>query len=234
LAAAVAVLEAETERAALWTTVQFVGSAELGERIDCRAEVLAQGYNTTQAMVTATTDDRTVFVAVGSTARSRPDAFGADLGTMPAVAPPEDCPPWIPQLPVPRETVTARGPFATAEFRLAEREDGVLLQWIRMRGMHQTRLTIAYLADFVPSAVLRAAGRDGGGTSLDNNIRFGKPPPPELDWILVDTEPYLADSGYVHGGARIWSPQGQLLAVASQTAVARIFDREALEGLADA
>jgi acyl-CoA thioesterase len=233
LAAAVAVLEAETERGALWTTTQFVGSAELGELIDCRAEVLAHGYNTTQAMVTATTGDRTVFVAVGSTARTRPEAFGADLGTMPEVAAPEDSPPWVPQLPFPRDTVTAKGPFATAEFRFTEREDGTMLQWIRMRDTHQTRLTIAYLADFVPSAVLRAAGRDGGGTSLDNNIRFGKPPPPDLDWILVDTEPYLAHSGYVHGGARIWSPDGQLLAVASQTAVARIFDREALEGLAD-
>jgi len=75
----------------------------------------------------------------------------------------------------------------------------------------------------VPSAVLRAAGRDGGGTSLDNSIRFGRPPEPDTEWVLVDTEPYLAHAGYVHGGARIWSPEGRLLAVAAQTAVARIF-----------
>jgi acyl-CoA thioesterase len=224
LAASVAVLEAATERRALWATVQFVGTAALGQHIDCRAEVLAAGYNTTQARVTATADGQMVFVALGATARARDDGFGAELGSMPDVAGPEECPPWTPKIPFPLEEITARGPFATAEFRLADGPDGVDHLWARMQAGQQTRLTIAYLADFVPSAVLRAAGRDGGGTSLDNSIRYGKAPPDGLDWILIDTEPYLADSGYVHGGARIWSASGQLLAVASQTAVARLFD----------
>jgi acyl-CoA thioesterase-2 len=224
LAAAVATLEAATERNALWTTVQFVGSAEIGERIDCQAEVLAEGYNTTQARVTATVGERLVFLALGSTARSRDDGFGADLGTMPSVMSPDQCEPWLPEFPVPPETITARGPFATAEFRLAKRDDGSVDLWTRMKAGPLTRLTLAYLADFVPSAVLRAAGRNGGGTSLDNSIRFGKAPAPDADWILIDTEPHLADSGYVHGGARLWSPEGQLLAVASQTAVAKLFD----------
>jgi acyl-CoA thioesterase len=83
---------------------------------------------------------------------------------------------------------------------------------------------VAYLADFVPSAVLRAAGRAGGGTSLDNSIRYGKDPTPGTDWVLILTDPYFVESGYVHGGARIWSEDGRLLAVASQTAVARILD----------
>jgi acyl-CoA thioesterase len=223
LAASVGVLEAATQRHALWTTVQFIGSAEIGERIDCRAEVLAAGYNTTQAQVTATTDGRTVFIALGSTAREREDGFTADIGAMPTVPGPDECPTWLPKFPFPVDRVTARGPFATAEFRLAHRGDGSMVLWTRMKEMHQSRLTVAYLADFVPSAVLRAAGRDGGGTSLDNSIRFGKAPATGLDWILIDTEPYLADGGYLHGGARIWSPDGTLLAVASQTAVARLF-----------
>jgi acyl-CoA thioesterase II len=79
LAASVAALELETERNALWVTAQFVGSAEIGDLIDCRTEVLAAGYNTSQARVTATTGGEIVFVALGSTARPR-DGFGADLG----------------------------------------------------------------------------------------------------------------------------------------------------------
>jgi acyl-CoA thioesterase len=224
LAASVAVLEAATGRNALWTTVQFVGNAALGERIDCHAEVLAEGYNTTQARVTATADGKIVFLALGSTARIRDDGFGADLGLMPNVAGPEQCAPWMPELPIPLESITARGPFATAEFRLTKHDDGSTNMWARMKGSPQTRMTIAYLADFVPSAVLRAAGRNGGGTSLDNSIRFGKAAPAGTDWILIETDPYLADSGYVHGGARLWSAEGQLLAVASQTAVAKLFD----------
>jgi acyl-CoA thioesterase II len=224
LAAAVATLEAATERNALWTTVQFVGSAEIGERIDCHAEVLAAGYNTSQARVTATVGERLVFIALGSTARIGRDGFSADIGVMPRVAGPEQCAPWQPEFPFPTEKIEARGPFLTAETRLAKRDDGKFVQWARMKAGPQTRLTLAYLADFVPSAVLRAAGRNGGGTSLDNSIRFGPTPAPGTDWIMIDTDPYLADSGYVHGAARLWSPEGRLLAVASQTAVARIFE----------
>jgi acyl-CoA thioesterase len=143
---------------------------------------------------------------------------------MPNLPGPDECAPWQPALPVPIESITARGPFATAEFRLATTGTGSGLLWARMKARHQSRTTIAYLGDFVPSAVLRAAGRNGGGTSLDNSIRFGKAPAPGTDWILIDTEPHLADSGYVHGAARLWSADGQLLAVASQTAVAKLFD----------
>lgn len=224
LAASVAALEVASGRGALWTTVQFVGSAEIGERIDCHAELLAEGYNTTQGRVTGTVGERIVFVALGSTARQRADAFGAEFGGMPNVSSPEESEAWKPLFPLPVETVTLRGPFATAEFRQAEADDGSSKLWARIRSGLQTRATIAYLADFVPSSVLRAAGRNGGGVSLDNSIRFGVAPPPDTDWILIDTEPYLADSGYVHGGARLWSTDGRVLAVASQTAVAKLFD----------
>jgi acyl-CoA thioesterase II len=224
LAASIAALEAATERSALWATAQFVGSAEIGEHIDCHTEVVAAGYNTSQARVTATTDGRIIFLALGSTARSRDDGFGADLGTMPAVPGADECASWVPEFPVLPETITARGPFATAELRLAKADDGSTHLWARMKASTQSRLTLAYLSDFVPSAVLRAAGRNGGGTSLDNSIRFGPAPAPDTDWILIETDPYLADSGYVHGAARLWSADGRLLAVASQTAVAKIFD----------
>jgi acyl-CoA thioesterase-2 len=224
LAAAVAVSEAATGRSALWNTVQFVGYAEIGEHIDCQAEVLAAGFNTSQVRVTATTGGRLVFTALGSTARSRDDGFGAELRTMPRVAGPDEADSWMPAFPIPIESVTARGPFATAEFRLVTSDDGSHMLWARMKESYLTPLTLAYLGDFVPSWVLRAAGRSGGGTSLDNSIRFGKPPAPETDWILIDTEPYFAELGYVHGAARLWSADGDLLAVASQTAVAKIFD----------
>ncbi len=204
--------------------MQFIGSAEIGEHIDCHAEVLAAGYNTSQGRVTATVGDRLIFMALGSTARIGKDGFGAEIGVMPIVPGPDECAAWLPELPFPVEELERRGPFATSESRIAKRDDGTFLQWARMKDTPQTRLTMAYLADFVPSAVLRAAGRNGGGTSLDNSIRFGPAPPVGMDWILIDTDPYLADSGYVHGAARLWSPEGQLLAVASQTAVARIFE----------
>ena len=75
---------------------------------------------------------------------------------------------------------------------------------------------LGFLADMVPSSVARAAGRMGGGTSLDNSMRFG--PAPDTEWVLIDYDPYLAHHGYAHGGARVWSEDGVLLGIASQTA----------------
>jgi acyl-CoA thioesterase len=69
---------------------------------------------------------------------------------------------------------------------------------------------------------MRAAGRAGGGTSLDNTMRFGADP--EGDWVLIDMDPHLASGGYVSGAARLWSTSGTLLGVASQTATGVLMD----------
>ena len=94
--------------------------------------------------------------------------------------------------------------------------------WARMRDMPQTRATLGFLADMVPSRVVSAAGRTGAGTSLDNAMRYG--PQPDTEWILVDFDPYLASGGYAHGGARLWSEDGTLVGIASQTATLLLFD----------
>jgi len=41
--------------------------------------------------------------------------------------------------------------------------------------------------------------------------------------VLLELEPDLTDSGYVHGTIRLWSQDGQLLGVATQTATLRPF-----------
>jgi acyl-CoA thioesterase len=56
----------------------------------------------------------------------------------------------------------------------------------------------------------------GAGTSLDNTIRIGAAA--ETEWILLDMRPNLAVGGYGHGVANVWTEDGRLLAVASQTA----------------
>src|SRR5690606_29588963 len=67
IAVAVATMEAATARDALWTTVQYAGSADIGERIDCHVDVLAHGKRTSQVRVTATVGERVVIAAVGAT-----------------------------------------------------------------------------------------------------------------------------------------------------------------------
>jgi acyl-CoA thioesterase len=221
LAAITAVMEAATGRDALWATVQFAASADIGERIVCLVEVLAHGRRTSQVRLTATVGDRIVLAGLGATGQPRSGGLEVQIGEMPAAGLPEDSPPWSPGVGF-APPAQMRGWLELAEVREVLGHGSAMVLWARMRDQPHTRATLGFLADLVPTAVVRAAGRTGAGTSLDNAIRFG--PAPDTEWIVIDLEPYLASGGYLHGAARLWAPDGTLLAVASQTAVAVIFD----------
>jgi acyl-CoA thioesterase len=222
IAVAVAAMEAETARDALWSTVQFVGSAEPGERVDCHVEVLASGKRTSQVRLTATAGDRLVLAAVGATGAHREHPLEIQVGTMPDVPGPDDAEPWGGRW---RQTdVPKVGWLLIAEMREVELGDDQFAVWGRMRDLPHTRATISFLADLVPSAVVRAGGFMGAGTSLDNSMRFGRFTPTE--WVLLDFDPWFATGGYLHGGARIWAEDGTLLAFASQTASALVWQGE--------
>lgn len=221
VAVAAATMEAETGRDVLWVTVQYAATAAVGERLDCRVEVLAHGRRASQVRLTASVGDRLVLSAAGSTGEPRAGLLDAQFGDMPVVGGPEDSPRWGRSAPFPVPPGDP-GWLAITDLRETERDGSRMALWARMRDMRQTRATLGFLGDMVPMGVMRAAGRAGGGTSLDNAIRFG--PPPDTDWILVDLEPHMASGGYLHGAARLWSTDGTLLAVASQTARAVFFD----------
>jgi acyl-CoA thioesterase len=217
LAVATALIEAETGRRALWASVQFASSASEDDDFDCRVEVLAEGRRSSQVRLTATVDGRLVFSAMGAAGESRTGEIEAQFGNMPDVEPPDNCPRWLPSV-IAHLAGERPGWLAITDARRAD-EDGSM--WMRVVDTPLSRTAVAFLADVVPSGVVRAAGRNGAGTSLDNCIRFG--PDPEGDWLLVDIDPYFISAGYVHGGARLWSAGGRLLGVASQTAGLLLF-----------
>ena len=219
IAASVATIEAETGRDALWATTQFVGSADMGDRIDCHVEVLARGRRTSQVRVTGTAGDRIVFAALGATGAARKGPVEIQVGTMPDAPAPEHGESWSSRHRHRQDPDNSTSWFQIAEMRHVE--DGRYI-WARMRDGGHTRATIAFLADMVPSAVVRAAGKMGGGTSLDNAIRYGAMA--DTDWILLDMDPYFGSGGYLHGAARVWAEDGTLLAVASQTATAMVWE----------
>jgi acyl-CoA thioesterase len=220
IAVSVATMEAATDRDALWTTVQFASSADLGERIDCSVEVLASGKRTSQLRMTAKVDNRVVLAAVGATCEPRRGLIEAQIPAMPAMPPPDECATWgfAPD--------THRFDRPPSWMQLAEMrhvpEAGAI--WARMRSGLHTRATIAFLADMIPSSVARAAGKMGGGTSLDNSLRFGRLT--DTEWILLDMDPWFATGGYLHGAARVWAEDGTLLGVASQTSSAMVWSGE--------
>jgi hypothetical protein len=149
----------------------------------------------------------------------------AAMPTMPSdVPPPAECEPWGSGGRHWHDPDNPTGWFQIAEMRhVVPGPDGFGGGiWARMRSEGITRATAAFLADMVPSSVVRAAGRMGGGTSLDNSMRFG--PMVETEWILLDMDPWLGSGGYLHGAARVWSEDGTLLGVASQSASAMVWE----------
>lgn len=220
-AAVTAVMEAATGRTALWETVQFVSSAGIGERLECTVDVLASGRRASQVQVTGRAGDRTVFLAIGSTGERRDGVLEAQFGRMPDAGAPGDAEPFERRMPY-RRLEGHLGWLDIVDMRVVDLPGKRLAMWARLRDRSLTRAALAFLADVVPMSVVRAAGRAGAGTSLDNTIRFG--PEPEGEWILVDPDPHLAAGGYLHGAARVWTPDGKLLAVASQSAATLLFD----------
>lgn len=219
IAVAAAVMEAETGRAALWTSVQFVASALTGERLQARVEIPASGRRTSQVQVTGRSGDRLVFTAIGATGAAQSSPLTASFGTMPAVAPPEECERWLPRMFMDGNEESI-GWLSISDVRT---DTATGCMWLRMNERPLSRPAMCFLADVIPNGVMRAAGRTGAGTSLDNTVRFG--PEPEGDWMLVEVDPHMVCGGYVHGSARLWSRTGTLLGVASQTAGVVLFDQ---------
>ncbi len=238
IAASIVAAEALSERAALWMTTQFVSTAPANEEITVLAEVLAPGRRTNQLRVTGTDSAGAVmFASLGATGHHRPEGLTGTFEHMPTVSAPEDSP-------------ARGGPFATmlrnagiedvqlpsgvgfasvVEFREPTVEShpdpgpGRICMWVRrVDRVPVTAATIAFIADMVPLSVAHGVGVVAGGISLDNTIRIGASVATE--WVLVDLRAHLAIGDYGHGVAHVWSPDGQLLATASQSASMFQFD----------
>lgn len=228
VAAAIAMAEHVAGRRCLWATVQFVsGLATVGDRLHCTAEVLAAGRRTSQVRVTVRVGDQEICGALGATAVPKERALTGVFQDAPSVAAPEDSEEF--QFPIParlREAMDDRQRHM--ELRIARRLDGSagptgeLLFWSRVAGRQATPAIIGYLADMVPMSVVKAAGRLGGGTSLDNTLRIAHPA--DTEWVLLQLDPHVALGGYGHGTAHVWSPDGVLMATASQTAALLVVD----------
>jgi acyl-CoA thioesterase len=221
----------------LWITTQMIGSAVAGERLTTEVDVLAAGRAVTQVQVRGRVDDRLVFNAVGSTATPDPDGLGGLAATMPNVPPAADCEELWFVRPSTGEEVPdlglGPGPLAVSELRSAPlTEDpsdhpGRTAIWARLTADPAaagplTPAAIGFLADMIPVAVCRALGVEGSGTSLDNSLRFGGMV--DTEWVLMEIEADMAAGGYGHGRVHVWTPDGYLVAVGSQSA--RLFTFE--------
>ena len=226
VAATVMAMEAATQRDALWVVTQFVAQTRVGARIDWEVQTLAAGRRVSQLSVVARVDGAVLFCGLGATADPRPDGLDGQYVSMPEVTAPDESPPLLhgPGTPALRD----RGFNRNLEYREAQpvgdhAANSVPLWARRTDGSPLTRVGLAYLADMVPMAVARAAGKLGAGFSLDNALRFADVPPTE--WVLLDLRGEVAATGYGHGSFTAWTPDGTLVATGSQSATMRaVFD----------
>ena len=232
VALSVAAAASRTGRDPVWMTTQFVSTATLGAPVELFVDVLAEGRRTSQVRVTATTDTGVVFASLGACGVIRSEAMTGTFEHRPLVTPPE-----AGEAGFASRSDLDVGWHTATEVRTAEILDhpdegpGRLCLWLRRRdGGPVTPAISAYLADLIPLSIARGCEVLGAGTSLDNTIRIGAAA--ETEWILLDMRPNLAIGGYGHGVANVWTEDGQLLAVASQTASMMALDVDPLTAFA--
>jgi acyl-CoA thioesterase len=221
IGSAITAAELVTGRPLVWITVQYLANAFPGEELTITVEVPAAGRGTSQAHVVARVGERLVFQ--GTTAHNaRRSGDSAQFGQPPAVPPPDECEQFLLSIerhrPVSFVNEMDRRVPAGAE--AAAPDTGHLPLWVRMPswpGPSAARL--GHVADVVPVALFRSMRRPPGATSLDNTLRMIDPDASE--WVLMDIEAHGASRSIGHGQVRMWSDDGRLLAIASQTCILR-------------
>jgi acyl-CoA thioesterase len=94
--------------------------------------------------------------------------------------------------------------------------DGRSFLWATLpEGVPAKASALAVLGDAVSTGVAAAFEDDLRARSIDNSIRVVQPRP--CDWVLIDIQVDGAADGLAHGTVRLWTPEGHLLAVTSQS-----------------
>jgi acyl-CoA thioesterase len=225
LAAGISAMEAVTGRPVVWATAQYLSYARPGSTVDYEVTVAVEGRNTAQARAIGRVDDEEIITVNGALGR-RPFEAAGEWGRMPDVPDPLDCPIRTHRLP--HESIGDR-----IEQRIAigrdmedldgEPSDGRSALWARMpEVLEMSGAALAVLGDFVPWGIGQALGLRAGGNSLDNTLRVVATRP--TDWVLLDIAVHGVGGGYGHGRLHLWTPDGDLLAMASQSVILRFWD----------
>lgn len=224
LAAGLECLSAHTGRPAVWGTTQFVSITQQPVTIKLEVEVSAAGRKVSQGRVVARIEDQEVFTMMGAVG-TRPDLGRGAGPSMPEVAQPETCELMVRDVPGPDalhefvEVRPARGMFGFTSFGEPSGDERTLV-WCRVTDCPLDAPALAILADYMPSALGNAYGRQTHCSSLDNTIRLCNDVPPESaedGWVLLDNRMEYASNGFAVGSCLMWDRTGTLLATASQS-----------------
>lgn len=228
LAAGIQAIELTTGRPAVWATGQYIARTEPGEVLDLEVTIPSQGYTVSQGRMVGHVSDReviTVLAAVGS----RPEISRAMWATPADVPGPDECAPHERTFGDDEEESmhhhvdirVARGMFGFTDNGGTPSGDERTTIWSRMPGIQNDPGALAIMADYGPSALGNALGKQTNCTSIDNTIRFADSAGSDGDWVQLDNQIEFVGNGFAHGTTLMWSRDGRLLAVASQSMIVR-------------
>ena len=222
LAAAIEAAEACTGREAVWATCQFLRPAHVGSLVDLTVTVPAAGRAMSHTQVLATVDGEPMFTTLVSLGQRDFPAAGV-WATMPDVPGPEG-------LPARYIRAENKGGFRQriTELAVTDDPDGIMHSddgrsavWITMPGgIPGTASALAVIGDEVSTGTSAVLEPDMQAPSVDNTLRVVSPKP--TPWVLADIEIRAVARGFAHGMVNLWSQDGQLLGVATQTGAVRI------------
>lgn len=228
LASAIAAMERTCERPVVWATAQYLSYARPGSVVDLDVWVPVSGKYNSQARVIGHVGDQEIFT-VNAALGARPNPVSHQWVTMPDMPRPEDCERsllWGDQgtnLNSRLDVRMAKGRYGEGPRDGTLSPDGRLVMWIRtIDDFTIDSSVLAVFADYVPSGVGAALGRNGGGNSLDNTLRIVRIVPTR--WVLADIHIQAVHGGFAHGDMRLFAETGELMAMASQSVIARFME----------
>ncbi len=224
-AAAVEALEGAIGRPLVWATAQYLHHAGPTGTIDIAITPEIEGQNTTQARVTLRVGDTELLRAMAALG-SRPFPHEGRWAIAPAVPSPDESAPWL----SPRaegEQLLDHYQIRFATGRMIGDLDGTpgpgrVALWCRVPSGPRP-LTVGDLAlvgDVLMPSLSDALGVPITANSLDNTLRVVERA--SAEWVLLDIAVDAAAGGFAHATAHLWTADGTLLAVASQTLVLRM------------
>lgn len=219
LAAVIEAAEGATGKQTAWATCQFVGGAAPPDTLDLHVEVVAAGHRMSQLRVIGSVDDKlflTGLVAVGR----REEIAAGRWEVMPSVPPPGECPTRKmaneDKRGGLRPRIDERTATTGADGFLAADDEGRSALWATMPGgVPGCASALAVLGDDVSVGVAAAVNADVRARSIDNTIRIVDPQP--TPWVLADIKIHSVGLGLGHGNINLWSEDGRLLAMSSQS-----------------
>jgi acyl-CoA thioesterase len=224
LAAGVAAMEHASGRPTIWATAQYLSYAPTDSVVDFAVTLAVVGHQTTQARAIGRVDGKEILAVNAALGRRQLEVHGT------WVEPPDvPGPEASRRRSIPAEfsgTVLERVELRLALGRQFEELDGTpgdghCAFWARLPGqLEPSSAWLSVLGDYVPSGVAQALGRPSIGNSLDNTIRVVRLVPSE--WILCDIHLLAVANGFGHGRAHLWSEDGTLLGIASQSVIVRV------------